>query len=291
MPTVLSDKQKFVTRSPDGLKIGPVSRRVIVDLIRDRKVTSKHTFSADGGEFRPVTEDKEFYQHLSKYETLPPMQAYPDNAISIPPFSAPPPAPTPAAAHVSAPPAPAVAISDQARSDLDAMEDDDDDDDSDFSISLHELKDTVMALSKSRQNAGGEVMETLDEIELVEAGSDDDVIAIGDDSATDVEETFEEVEVMELEDAGSGPKRQVAKVPTSGRARLKAELLNPENRYVIRNADGLMLGPVRIATVKDLIEHGAIDRRALIQKNEERFADAWSIPEIRFLIVRLSQKK
>lgn len=270
MPTVLSDKQKYISRSPDNLMIGPVSRRVMIDLIRDRKVTSRYTFSVDGGPFHPVTSDPEFRQHLSRYEELPP------EAPSSPPLS----------------------ISDQARTDLDSLDDDDEDDEVDFTLSLHDLKDTVLELARLRQKLDDDegVLETLDTIEPMEeapvAVGDDDVIAIGDEMETQVEEAYEEVEVLELEEiSDGGPARQVAKVPTSGRARLKAELLSPENRYTIRNPDGLMLGPVRIATVKDLIEAGALERKSQIQKNNDRFVDAWAIPEIRFLIVRLSQKK
>ncbi len=274
MPTVLSDKQKYITRSPDGLMIGPVSRRVVIDLIRDRKVTVAHTFSVDGGPFTPASDDDEFRQHLGKYESLPPKTA-------------------PAASAPSAAAKPV--ISEQAKSDLDALEEDDDEDDADFSLDLHELKETVLELTRMRQKLEDDtnVIEALSEVEPVEplAPGDEEVLAMGDEAELSEIEPMEEVEVLELDSPGTPPQRQTAKVPTSGRTRLKSELMNPQNRYTIRNSDGLLLGPVRIATVRDLIEAGALDRRTAINKNDEGFTPAWELPEVRFLLVRLAQKK
>ncbi len=100
--------------------------------------------------------------------------------------------------------------------------------------------------------------------------------------------TVEVVEVVELE--ASAKVTKSAPVPTSGRARLKSELLSTQNRYTIQDVDGLLLGPVRIGTIRDLIEAGVIQRHAKIAKNDSRFMRADEITEIRFLFVRLAQK-
>ncbi|MCW5830232.1 MAG: hypothetical protein KIT79_13060 [Deltaproteobacteria bacterium] len=290
MPTVISSKQTYITRSPDGLMIGPVSRRVVVELIRDRKVSVGHTFSVDGGPQVPIYEDDEFRQYLSKFGPVP---AKGGAAAADKPVAPAGPRPSAAAAPaVSVPPV----VSEQTQHDLEMLDDeDDDDDDSDFTLSFHEVKDVVLSLSRQRQKLEDDegVLETLDDVPLAEivSADDEDVVAIGDEMELPPDEVFEEVEVLELEAAETGPVRQAAKVPTSGRARLKAELTNPSNRYKIQNPDGLMLGPVRIPTVRDLVEAGAIDRRAKISKNDGPYVDAWSLPEVRFLIVRLSQKK
>lgn len=66
------------------------------------------------------------------------------------------------------------------------------------------------------------------------------------------------------------------------------ELKNPNNRYTIRNPDGLVLGPVRSGTLRDLIEAGAVTRQVEISKNGRPYVPLPQVPELNYLFARVA---
>ncbi len=91
----------------------------------------------------------------------------------------------------------------------------------------------------------------------------------------EIEELSPEGEAIELEVIGAAP------APAA-----LSELTNPDNRYTIRDPDGLVLGPVRIATIRDLMDAGKVTRAYQIKKNNAGWIALPQVPELVYLLRR-----
>jgi len=93
---------------------------------------------------------------------------------------------------------------------------------------------------------------------------------------------LEEVEAIEEIEAEA----EIEVIDEAPASAALAELTNPSNRYTIRDPDGLVLGPVRIATIRDLMDAGKVTRAYQIKKNDTCWIPLPQVPELTYLLQR-----
>lgn len=301
----------YTVRTPDGLELGPVRPETIVDLILTKKIMGNESVSADGGDWVPLDTIDEFRRAVDKREgrlgededepmsaaaqtdldDLPPP---PDETVEIPleedteieeeiPVEDVAPETVEKSEEIELEPAneePAIEAgdagigpdADEEHIDLGEVEDAL----QDVHLPTDPPKAPVEVPPPAQASADSDEEHAL-ELESLDAGDDAEILELEPVELAGVQE----LEVLEVEPERAKP----------AAADVRAELKNPDNRYTIRNSDGLVLGPVRVATLRDLMQAGAVAVTAEIQKNNEEWKPLAQVPELLYLYDQVREEE
>lgn len=294
----------YTVRTPDGLELGPVRPETIVDLILTKKILGNETVSSGDGNWIALTEVDEFRRAVDKREgRLCEDEEQPISAAAQTDLDDLPPPPEPTVDIALDESAPIEEVSEEAEEVLDIEEAAvvEDAEVVEDHIDLGDIEDALedAHLPTDPPKKPVEVPPAEPAAAALASDMDDGGISIDlgeelGDEVLDVE-PLEEEEVLELETlelAGVQELEVLEVQPQAARPAtdVREELKNPDNRYTIRNSDGLVLGPVRVATLRDLIQAGAVAISAEIQKNQDPWKPLAQVPELLYLYDQIKQE-
>ncbi|MCB0221758.1 MAG: hypothetical protein KDH09_18825 [Chrysiogenetes bacterium] len=289
----------YTVRTPDGLELGPVRPETIVDLILTKKILGNETVSSGDGNWIALTEVDQFRRAVDKREgRLGDDEEQPISAAAQTDLDDLPPPPEPTVDIALDESAPIEEVTEEAEEILDIEEADEvgEAEMVEEHIDLGDIEDALEDVHLPTDPPKNPV--EVPPAETAAADLDDGGISIDlgeelGDEVLDVEPLDEE-EVLELETlelAGVQELEILEVQPEAARPAtdVRDELKNPDNRYTIRNSDGLVLGPVRVATLRDLIQAGAVAISAEIQKNQDPWKPLAQVPELLYLYDQVKQ--
>ena len=283
----------YTVRTPDGLELGPVRAETVVDLILTKKILGNETVSEGGGEWVALKSVDEFRRAVDKREGK--LDEGEDEPISAAAQTdlddlPPPPGEKLEISLDDTVPASDVEEAEEILENADLVEDD--------RIDLGDIEDALedahlptnppakpVQVPPAAKPAAAKAAPAPAATDLSDGGIE---IDLGDDDDDVLEAEPIEEEVLELEPLELAGVQELEVLEVKPKAAkpatdVRAELKNPENRYTIRNSDGLVLGPVRVATLRDLIQAGAVAVTAEIQKNTDPWKPLASVPELLYL--------